>query len=43
VLGGVDSDGVFDFELFLSSYLPFWFDLPLFVPFVGFAVFSSSR
>jgi hypothetical protein len=42
VLGGVDSGGVFEFELFLlilfwflaflSSSLPFWLGLPFFMP-----------
>jgi hypothetical protein len=46
VLGGVDSGGVFElcellyFWAFLSSSLPFWLGLPLFVPFVGFVAFS---
>jgi hypothetical protein len=42
VLGGVDFRGSIefsDFELFFALFL----DLPLFVPFVGGAVFPSSR
>jgi hypothetical protein len=42
VLGGVDFRGsleFFDFELFFALLL----GLPLFVPFVGFAGFPSSR
>jgi hypothetical protein len=49
VLWGIDSGGVFEFELFLlilfwfqafyNSYLPFWLGLPIFVPFDGIAAF----
>jgi hypothetical protein len=49
VLGGVDFGESVDFELFLlfwaflSSFLPFCLALPLFLPFVGFCGFPSSR
>jgi hypothetical protein len=39
VLGGVCFRGSFEFELFFA----FSFGLPLFLPFVGFMVFPSSR
>jgi hypothetical protein len=38
VLGGVCFRGSFEFDFFYFS-----FGLPLFLPFIGFAVFLSSR
>jgi hypothetical protein len=41
VLGGVfEFCGIF---VFLSFSLPFWLGLPLFMTFIGFAAFPSSR